>query len=106
MRPLAVFTEKRVPDLPDVPTIAEAGFPQAAYLPWFGIYVPSTTPDALVEKIHDAIDRSLENRDVQRQLAISDIPGKPMPLSDLAALMKADHEKLAKVVKTSGMAFQ
>ena len=106
VRPLAVFTEKRVPDLPDVPTIAEAGFPQAAYLPWFGIYVPSTTPDALVEKIHDAIDRSLENPDVQRQLAISDIPGKPMPLSDLAALMKADHEKLAKVVKTSGMAFQ
>jgi tripartite-type tricarboxylate transporter receptor subunit TctC len=106
VKPLAVFTEKRVPDLPDVPTIAEAGFAQAAYVPWFGIYVPSSTPDALVEKIHDAIDKSLENPDVQRQLAISDIPGKPMPLSDLAALMKADYEKLSKVVKTSGMALQ
>jgi tripartite-type tricarboxylate transporter receptor subunit TctC len=50
VKPLAVFTEKRVPDLPDVPTIAEAGFAQAAYVPWFGIYVPSSTPDALVEK--------------------------------------------------------
>jgi tripartite-type tricarboxylate transporter receptor subunit TctC len=106
VKPLAVFTEKRVPDLPDVPTIAEAGFAQAAYVPWFGIYVPSSTPDALVERIHDAIDRALENPDVQRQLAISDIPGKPIPLSDLAALMKADYEKLSKVVKTSGMALQ
>jgi tripartite-type tricarboxylate transporter receptor subunit TctC len=106
VKPLAVFTEKRVAELPDVPTITEAGFPQAAYVPWYGIYVPSTTPDALVEKIHDAIDKSLQNPDVQRQLAISDIPGKPMPLADLAALMKADYEKLSKVVKTSGMALQ
>ena len=106
VKPLAVFTEQRVADLPDVPTITEAGFPQAAYVPWYGIYVPSATPDALVEKIHDAIDRALENPDVQRQLAISDIPGKPMPLSDLTALMKADYEKLNKVVKTSGMALQ
>jgi tripartite-type tricarboxylate transporter receptor subunit TctC len=106
VKPLAVFTEKRVAELPDVPTIAEAGFAKAAYVPWYGIYVPSTTPDELVEKIHDAIDKSLENPDVQRQLAISDIPGKPMPLADLAALMKSDHEKLSKVVKTSGMALQ
>ena len=75
-------------------------------MPWYGIYVPSATPDALVEKIHDAIDKALENPDVQRQLAISDIPGKPMPLSDLTVLMKADYEKLNKVVKTSGMALQ
>src|SRR5262249_60019651 len=99
-------TGRGVPDLPDVRTIAEAGFPQAAYLPWFGIYVPSTTPDALVEKIHDAIEKSLENPNVQRQLAISDIPGKPMPLSDLAALMKADYEKLTRVVKDAGEALQ
>ena len=106
VKPLAVFTEQRVADLPDVPTITEAGFAQAAYMPWYGIYVPSATPDALVEKIHDAIDKALENPDVQRQLAISDIPGKPMPLSDLTVLMKADYEKLNKVVKTSGMALQ
>ena len=106
VKPLAVFTEQRVADLPDVPTITEAGFAQAAYVPWYGIYVPSATPDALVEKIHDAIDKALENPDVQRQLAISDIPGKPMPLSDLTVLMKADYEKHNKVVKTSGMALQ
>ncbi len=103
IKPLAVFTEKRVPDLPDVPTIAEAGYAEAAYVPWYGIYVPSATPDPLVEKIHEAINKALQNPDVQRQLAVADIPGKPMPLNELASLMKADYEKLTAVVKASGM---
>jgi len=106
VKPLAVFTDKRVPDLPDVPTIAEAGFPEAAYVPWYGIYVPSTTPDAIVEKINEAINKALQNPDVQRLLSVANVPGKPMPLGELAALMKADHEKLTTVVKTSGMALQ
>jgi tripartite-type tricarboxylate transporter receptor subunit TctC len=103
VKPLAVFTEKRVPDLPEVPTIAEAGYAEAAYVPWYGIYVPSATPDAVVEKIHQAIDKALENPDVQRQLSIADIPGKAMPLNELAALMKADTEKLTTVIKASGI---
>jgi tripartite-type tricarboxylate transporter receptor subunit TctC len=103
VKPLAVFTEKRVPDLPDVPTIAEAGYAGAAYIPWYGIYVPAATPDALVVKIHDAIDKALENPDVQRELSVADIPGKPMPLNELAGLMQADHDKLTKVVKDSGI---
>jgi len=106
VKPLAVFTDKRVADLPDVPTIAEAGFPEAAYVPWYGIYVPSTTPNAIVEKINEAINKALQNPDVQRQLSVANIPGKPMSLADLAALMKADYEKLTMVVKTSGMALQ
>lgn len=106
IKPLAVLTDKRVADLPDVPTIAEAGFAEAAYVPWYGIYVPSATPEPLVNKINQAISKALQNPDVQRQLSVANIPGKPMPLNELAALMKADHEKLTKVVKTSGMALQ
>jgi tripartite-type tricarboxylate transporter receptor subunit TctC len=103
IKPLAVFTRNRVADLPDVPTIAEAGYPGASYVSWYGIYVPAATPDALVERIHDGINKALENPDVQKQLAIADIPGRPMPLGDLAALMKADFEKLTTVVKASGI---
>ena len=106
VKPLAVMTDKRVADLRDVPTIAEAGFPEAAYVPWYGIYVPATTPEAIVEKINDGINKALQHPDVQRQLSVANIPGKPMSLGELAALMKADHEKLTTVVKTSGMALQ
>jgi tripartite-type tricarboxylate transporter receptor subunit TctC len=104
IKPLAVFTEQRVSDLPDVPTIAEAGYPEAAYIPWYGIYVSAATPDALVERIHAAVDKALQNPEVQRQLSIADIPGKPMPLNELASLMKADYEKLTAVVRASGTA--
>jgi tripartite-type tricarboxylate transporter receptor subunit TctC len=103
IKPLAVFTEKRVIELPDVPTIAEAGYAEAAYIPWYGIYVPSATPDALVQKIHAGIDKALQNPDVQRELAVADIPGQPMPLNDLAKLMKTDTDKLTAVVKASGI---
>jgi tripartite-type tricarboxylate transporter receptor subunit TctC len=102
-KPLAVFTEKRVPDLPDVPTIAEAGYPGASYVSWYGIYVPAATPDDIVEKIHTGVNKALENPDVQRQLAVADIPGKPMQLTELAGLMKADYEKLTAVVRASGI---
>ena len=103
IKPLAVFTEKRVADLPDVPTIAEAGYASASYVSWYGIYVPSTTPEPIVEKIHDGINKALENPDVQRQLSIADNPGRPMRLDELAGLMRADYEKLTTVVKDSGM---
>jgi tripartite-type tricarboxylate transporter receptor subunit TctC len=106
IKPLAVLTHNRVNDLPDVPTIAEAGYPEAAYVPWYGIYVTAGTPDALAAKINSAINKALENPDVQRQLSITDIPGKPMSLRDLATLMKSDFEKLTMVVKTAGMALQ
>jgi tripartite-type tricarboxylate transporter receptor subunit TctC len=106
IKPLAVLTHSRVADLPDVPTIAEAGYPEAAYVPWYGIYVTSGTPDVLVEKINAAINKALENPDVQRQLSITDIPGKAMSTADLAKLMKADFEKLTTVVKTAGMSLQ
>ncbi|HTA99944.1 MAG TPA: tripartite tricarboxylate transporter substrate-binding protein [Bradyrhizobium sp.] len=103
VKPLAVFTEKRVADLPDVPTIAEAGYPGASYVSWYGIYVPSATPQPIVDKIHDGINKALQNPDVQRTLSVADIPGAPMPLADLASLMTADYGKLTKVVKDSGM---
>jgi tripartite-type tricarboxylate transporter receptor subunit TctC len=103
IKPLAVFTEKRVADLPDVPTIAEAGYPGASYVSWYGIYVPAGTPDAIAEKINDGINKALLNPDVQKQLSIADIPGKPMSLDELAALMKTDHDKLTTVVKASGL---
>src|ERR1041384_1782057 len=66
IKPLAVLTHSRVADLPDVPTIAEAGYPEAAYVPWYGIYVSGGTPDALAEKINASINKALENPDVQK----------------------------------------
>jgi tripartite-type tricarboxylate transporter receptor subunit TctC len=106
LKALAVFTKARVKELPNVPTIAEAGYPEAAYLPWYGIYVPAATPDAVVSRIHAAIDKALLSSEVIERLSHADIPGQPMPLDDLARLMKADHERLTEIVKVSHIAVQ
>lgn len=103
VRPLAVFTEKPVPQLPTVPTIAQAGYPQAAYVPWYGIYVPAKTPPAVVASIHQAIDQALAAPEVKTRLANADIPGTPMPLDALAKLMKTDYASLTGVIKASGI---
>ena len=101
-----MFTKERVKELPDVPTIAEAGYPDAAYLPWYGIYVPAATPDALVSRIHEAIDAALKSPEVIARLSHADIPGQPMPLDELAKLMKVDHERLNEIVKVSHIAVE
>lgn len=106
LKPLAVFTKERVKELPDVPTIAEAGYPDAAYLPWYGIYVPAATPDELVGRIHEAINKALTSPEVIERLSHADIPGQPMPLDGLAKLMKADFERLTEIVKVSHIAVE
>jgi tripartite-type tricarboxylate transporter receptor subunit TctC len=104
LKALAVFTKERVKELPDVPTIAEAGYPDAAYLPWYGIYVPAATPDQVVNRIHEAVNATLASPQVVERLSHADIPGQPMPLEALAKLMKADHERLTEIVKLSHIA--
>jgi tripartite-type tricarboxylate transporter receptor subunit TctC len=103
LRPLAMFTHKRVEQLPDVPTIAEAGFANAAYVPWYGIYVPAATPKQVTERIHAAINKALTSPEVEKRLSKADIPGSPMTLQALDELMKSDTKKLVQVVKASGL---
>jgi tripartite-type tricarboxylate transporter receptor subunit TctC len=106
LKALAVFTKERVKELPDVPTIAEAGYPDAAYLPWYGIYVPAATSDELVGRIHEAINKALTSPEVIERLSHADIPGQPMQLDELAKLMKADFERLTEIVKVSHIAVE
>ncbi len=106
VKPLAVMTHDRVKELPDLPTISEAGYSNAAYLPWYGIYVSAKTRETIVKTVNDGINRALRSPEVQQRLELADIPGKPMSLEELAALMKADHEMLSKVVNASGAALQ
>lgn len=103
LRPLAVFTEARIPDLPNVPTIAEAGYPQAQYVPWYGIYIPAATPPDVTAAIHEAIGKALSAPEVRARLANADIPGTPMPLPTLAKLMQNDYTTLTGVIHKSGI---
>ena len=75
VRALAVTTAKRSSELPDVPTLAEAGFPGLEMTTWYGIFVPAGTPKDIVAKLHAEIMKALQTPDVQKRIAVS--PASP-----------------------------
>jgi tripartite-type tricarboxylate transporter receptor subunit TctC len=63
-----VSTKKRIPLLPDVPSIVEAGYPKAEYVFWNGLSVPAKTPKAIVDTLHDQVETVLQDKAVQEKL--------------------------------------
>src|SRR5215813_7070246 len=61
LRPLAVSSAQRIPDLPDVPTMAEAGYPQYAVSVWYGVAAQSKLPDEIAQKLKASLDRALSD---------------------------------------------
>src|SRR4051812_577822 len=99
LRALAVTTGKRSPALPEVPTLAEAGLTGFDQGSWFGILAPAKTPPEIVNKLNAEIVKILNMPDVQQKFA--DIGAQPVGNStkEFAALIRADTERYAGVVK-------
>jgi tripartite-type tricarboxylate transporter receptor subunit TctC len=75
---LAVSTPKRSPLLPDVPTFAEASYPDAAYLFWGALVAPAKTPHDIVDKVHDVLQKALDVPNVQEKLGRLGVSPDPM----------------------------
>jgi len=102
LRAIAVTSPKRAPSLPDVPTIAEAGYKGFDANTWFGLVAPAGTPAPIVSKINAEVNRILKMPDVREKFAAEG--GGPLGGSsqEFAALLKSDYVKWGKVVKDSG----
>ncbi len=68
VRPIAVTSASRLPELPDVPTMAEAGFPGFEVTFWLGLLAPAGTPEPILQKIHEAVKSVRENATAMRTL--------------------------------------
>ncbi len=79
LRALAVASPKRDPLIPDVPTIAELGFPGFSAIQWWGLFAPAKTPDAVVAKLNKALNDALALPDVRQRL--DDLAVEPTQLS-------------------------
>ena len=78
LRALATTGAQRSPLLPDVPTIAEAGYPALEFAEWFGIFVPARTPSGTVETLSSALRAALQTKEVQAGLANQSVDvGRP-----------------------------
>lgn len=99
LRAIAVTSAKRVRQLPDVPTVSEAGFPGFEAITWFGIAVPKGTPDAIVTRLNTELTKVLQSPDVKERLGEDVTPGP----AAFAAILKRDHDKWAGVIKEAGI---
>jgi tripartite-type tricarboxylate transporter receptor subunit TctC len=102
LRMLAIAGTQRHPEIPNVPTMAEAGFPGVEMEQWFGLFAPAGTPAPIVERLNTEFVKALESDDVRNTLRPQGsviIPGKP---EDLAAMVARDVVRLGQVVKDSG----
>ena len=103
LRALAVNGAKRSPELPQVPTVAEAGVKGYDVTAWFGIVAPKGTPRDIVQKLHAELLRILKNPDVQRQLlnAGQEVAWQETP-EFFGEMLKAEAPKWARMVEASG----
>ena len=101
MKVLGVVNPKRLPALPDAPTIAETvkGF---GTTPWYGVFAPVGTPKHIITQLNAAIAKALESKDAQERLAgVGCEPYKSTP-EQFAQLVRDDLPRWAKIVKESG----
>lgn len=94
IKALAVVANQRLASLPDVPTLAEAGFPEANLVPWYGYVVNSATPPAVVAKINAALNAAVQAPEVQQKLLqMGTVPHPPRTPEQINALIRSDYEK-------------
>jgi tripartite-type tricarboxylate transporter receptor subunit TctC len=100
---LAAALSQRSPRVPDVPTMAEAGFPGIDFTTWFGLVAPAGTPADIVRKLNHEFVKAARDPELVGRLDQQGIEPKAGSPDEFAALMRTDSERIGKVIKSIGM---
>jgi tripartite-type tricarboxylate transporter receptor subunit TctC len=99
MRPLAIVADKRAPEYPDVPTMAEAGFPGVGTLQWLGIFAPAGTPAEVLDLLHAEIVKAINSPAGQEAFKKQNM--RPVPtksIADAKAWLAGERQLWTKIV--------
>ena len=104
MKALAVTTPRRMPELANVPTMAEAGFPGIGTNAWQGLFVPAGTPPAVVQKLHAAVQQALANPELLESFRKMTVvaAGSASP-AEFGAFVAAEQARWARIVKDNNI---
>lgn len=100
---LAVASPHRSAALPQVPTMAEAGYPSVELAPWFGLVAPAGTPDSAIQKLHDAFAQAAKDPALAHRLSEDAIEIRIDTPEEFTAWIVSERARLGKIVKTIGV---
>src|SRR2546427_8700111 len=103
LKPLGVGSAKRVPALPDVPTISEAGVPGYEATNWWGIVAPAGTPRPVIERLHKELSVILASAETKKRFESEGGEAAQMSPEEFGRFIASEMEKWAKVVKEAGI---
>ncbi|WP_119155352.1 Bug family tripartite tricarboxylate transporter substrate binding protein [Caldimonas tepidiphila] len=96
---LAVASAKRSPQLPNVPTMAEAGVKGVEMSAWYGIYMPASTPKAVQERVHDEVQKLVQLPDTKSRLESVGMEVTPMTQAQFQAFHTAENQRYGELIK-------
>jgi tripartite-type tricarboxylate transporter receptor subunit TctC len=102
LRVLAVTGARRWPELPEVPTLAEAGVAGYEATLWLGLVGPAALPADIVQRLHAETAKALQDAELQRQFRSAGVEAATMGPREFDAYIRAEHEKWGRVVKDTG----
>jgi tripartite-type tricarboxylate transporter receptor subunit TctC len=100
---LVVSGERRAPELPEVPTTSEAGFANADYILWLGLFAPVRTPRSLVDRLHGETVKAMQAASVQEKLAILGVTPMSMTPEQFDAHIKDEIASNGLLVRAAGI---
>ena len=103
MKPLGVASLKRIEALPNVPTVAEAGYPGFEERSWVGFFAPTRTPTAIVNRLNLEINQALASPDLVANIKTRGMDMHPGSPADFSRFVRAEVDKWAKMVKITGV---
>jgi tripartite-type tricarboxylate transporter receptor subunit TctC len=103
LRALAVTSPGRYAELPDVPTMAEAGYPDFVMTFWTGVVAPAGTPQPVIERLNRAINDGLNSAEMKKSLARFRVEPRPGAPKDFAAFIASESKKWASVITAAGI---
>ena len=103
LRAIAIASDTRHPQLPDVPTSVEQGMPDFKLDAWVALFAPAGTPDDVVRKLSDALAGGLDSPEVRNRAAQAGVTARPMGPAELGRTVAADTEYWSKVIKAANI---